>query len=134
MFTGIVEAMGQVRGVERRAGDARLVIAAGGLDLGTVALGDSICVSGVCLTVVELGADSFAADVSNETLQRTTLGELGVASPVNLERALTLSTRLGGHLVSGHVDGVARVLGRRRDARSERFEIEAPAALARYIA
>ena len=126
--------MGQVRGVERRAGDARLVIAAGGLDLGTVALGDSICVSGVCLTVVELGADSFAADVSNETLQRTTLGELGVASPVNLERALTLSTRLGGHLVSGHVDGVARVLGRRRDARSERFEIEAPAALARYIA
>jgi riboflavin synthase len=97
-------------------------------------MGDSIAVNGVCLTAVELPGDGFSADVSNETLALTTLGNLKVGSRVNLEKALTLSDRLGGHLVSGHVDGIGTVLERSPDARSERFVIEAPDVLARYIA
>jgi riboflavin synthase len=99
-----------------------------------VGLGDSIAVNGVCLTVVELPGDGFIADVSIETLNFTTAGQWKTATPVNLERALTPSTRLGGHLVSGHVDGVGEVVERHQDARSERFRIKAPAELARYIA
>ena len=134
MFTGIIQATGTITRMESRNGDMRLSIATGKLDLSDVAMGDSIAVNGVCLTAVELPGDGFSADVSNETLALTTLGSLKVGSRVNLEKALTLSDRLGGHLVSGHVDGIGTVLERSPDARSERFVIEAPDVLARYIA
>lgn len=134
MFTGIIQAIGEVRSMESRGGDLRLGIASGNLDLGDVALGDSIAVNGVCLTAVELPGDGFVADVSNETLGLTSLGQLGTGSRVNLEKALTLQTRLGGHLVAGHVDGMGMVVERSEDARSVRFRIRAPAELARYIA
>ena len=134
MFTGIIQAIGEVRGMQQRSGDMRLQIATGKLDLADVALGDSIAVNGVCLTAVELPGDGFVADVSNETLSLTSLGKLGLGSPVNLEKALTLQTRLGGHLVSGHVDGLGEVLERSEDARSIRFRVRAPSELARYIA
>jgi len=134
MFTGIIEAVGAIAALERSNGDMRLRIRTGGLDLGDVSLGDSIAVSGVCLTVVELPGDGFRADVSGETLRRTVLGDLAVGDAVNLEKALTPSTRLGGHLVSGHVDGIGTVLERSEDSRSLRFRLRAPADLARYIA
>jgi len=134
MFTGIILAVGQIRKLEPKGGDLRLTIATGKLPMGGTQLGDSIAVSGVCLTAVALGADWFSADVSRETLSRTTLGEAGVGAVVNLEPALTPTTRLGGHIVSGHVDGVGTVLERYPDGRSERFVIEAPAELAKYIA
>ena len=134
MFTGIIQSVGAIRRLEPRGGDVRLTIAAGKLPMDDVALGDSIAVNGVCLTAVELGGDGFGADCSRETLSLTTLGDLAPGSPVNLEKALTLSTPLGGHLVSGHVDGVGRVLEMAQDARSWRLRIEAPAELARYIA
>ena len=134
MFTGIIEAVGRVLAREDRRGDARLRVASGGLDLGDVRVGDSIAVNGVCLTAVELPGDGFWADVSAESLSRTTLGALRPGDPVNLEKALTPPSRLGGHLVAGHVDGVGRVLERRPEARSVRFVIEAPRELARYIA
>ena len=134
MFTGIIQAVGKVRRLQPTGGDIRLQIHTGKLDLSDVALGDSIAVNGVCLTAVELPGDGFAADVSRETLGLTSLGGLQTGSPVNLELALTLATRLGGHLVSGHVDGLGTVLDRRDDARSVRFRIEAPEDLVRYIA
>ncbi len=134
MFTGIIQAVGTLAGMEPRGGDMALHIRSGKLDMADVGLGDSIATNGVCLTVIELQGDGYVADVSRETLGLTTLGELRPGSPVNLEKALTLSTPLGGHLVSGHVDGVGRVLERRGDARSIRFSIEAPEELARYIA
>lgn len=134
MFTGIIQSVGEVRRLEPRGGDMRITIGTGKLPLSQAALGDSIAVNGVCLTAVTLAADAFAADVSRETLALTTLGDLTTGSPVNLEPALTLATPLGGHLVSGHVDGVGRVLERQEDARSWRLRIEAPAGLARYIA
>jgi riboflavin synthase len=134
MFTGIIQSVGTLRRLEPRGGDVRISIASGKLPMADVALGDSIAVNGVCLTAVGLSPDAFAADCSRETLSLTTLGDLVPGSPVNLEKALTLSTPLGGHLVSGHVDGVGRVLERREDARSWRLRIEAPAGLARYIA
>ena len=134
MFTGIIEAVGRVLAREDRRGDARLRVASGGLDLGDVRVGDSIAVNGVCLTAVELPGDGFWADVSAESLSRTTLGALRPGDPVNLEKALTPTSRLGGHMVAGHVDGVGRVLERRPEARSVRFVIEAPRELARYIA
>lgn len=134
MFTGIIQALGKINTLERRGGDARLRVAAGGLDLADIKLGDSIAVSGVCLTVVELTTRDFAADVSGETLARTTLGSLKSGATVNLEKALLPTTRLGGHLVSGHVDGVGKVLDRRQDARSVRFRIAVPHELGKYIA
>ena len=134
MFTGIIQAVGSIALIERKGGDARLRIHAGALDISDVQLGDSIGVDGVCLTAVEHSANGFSADVSGETLMRTTLGNLSAGSRVNLEKALTPSSRLGGHLVSGHVDGVGEVVERRAEARSVRFRIQAPAALARYIA
>jgi riboflavin synthase len=134
MFTGIIQSVGEIRSLEPRGGDVRLTVATGKLDMEAVVLGDSIAVNGVCLTAVALEGASFAADVSRETLSLTTLGDLRIGSAVNLERALTLATSLGGHLVSGHVDGVGRVLDRRADGRSIRFRIEAPSGLARYIA
>lgn len=134
MFTGIIEAVGEVAELQSRGGDVRLRIRTGKLDLGDVALGDSIAVNGVCLTAVELPGDGFAADVSRETLSLTSLGQLKAGGRVNLEKALTLSARLGGHLVSGHVDGLGSVVERHDDARSVRFTIAAPDELARYIA
>jgi riboflavin synthase len=134
MFTGIIQAVGTIKTMQAKAGDMRLQVATGKLDMTDVALGDSIAVNGVCLTAVESGHDYFWADVSGETLSLTTLGQLKQGSPVNLEKALTPTTRLGGHLVSGHVDGVGKVLERSGDARSVRFRIEAPHELARYIA
>jgi riboflavin synthase len=134
MFTGIIQSVGRVRALDPVGGDTRLVVDTGDLDLTDVALGDSIAVSGVCLTAVALDAAGFAADVSTETLSRTTLGELAAGSRVNLEKALRLADRLGGHLVSGHVDGVGRVVSVTDDARSQRWVFEAPPELARYIA
>ncbi len=134
MFTGIIQAVGRIAQLDTRGGDCRLSIETGKLPLADAALGDSIAVSGVCLTAVELGAQHFCADVSRETLSRTTLGGLSRGQAVNLELALTPTARLGGHIVSGHVDGVGEVVERRADARSVRFVIEAPAGLAKYIA
>ncbi|HEX5515924.1 MAG TPA: riboflavin synthase [Gammaproteobacteria bacterium] len=134
MFTGIIQAVGSIRRREPRGDDMRMVIATGGLELSAVKIGDSIAVNGVCLTAVTLEADSFAADVSAETLQRSSLSALAEGDPVNLELALTLATPLGGHLVSGHVDGLGEVVERRPEGRSERFRIRAPDRLARYIA
>jgi len=134
MFTGIIEAVGRIRSVQPREGDLSIRIDTASLDLGDVALGDSIATNGVCLTVVTLLADGFTADVSSETLANTTLTSLQQGSPVNLEKALTLNTRLGGHMVSGHVDGVGEVLSIAREARSVRYRLRAPEELARYIA
>lgn len=134
MFTGIIEAVGTIRAIEPRGGDVRLSVEGGGLDLAGTDIGDSIAVNGCCLTVVAREGAGFAADVSRESLGLTTLGDLGRNSPVNLERALTLSKPLGGHLVTGHVDGVGRVENRVDDGRSVRFRVRAPDALARYIA
>ncbi len=134
MFTGIVQAIGRIRDLEPVGGDVRLVIDTGALDLGRVAIGDSISVSGACLTVVTLTGTGFTADVSRETLALTTLGSLGKDSPVNLEPALRAGDALGGHYVTGHVDGLGRVVSTRDDARSWRVVIEVPAGLARYLA
>lgn len=134
MFTGIIQATGAVRRLERRGGDVRLYVGTGKLDMGDVHAGDSIATSGVCLTVVEYGADWFAADVSLETLALTTLGALATGSRVNLEKAMAVGERLGGHIVSGHVDGVGEVVSLAPDGRSTRYRLRAPAALARYIA
>ncbi len=134
MFTGIILAVGKIAGVEKRGGDYRLKIAVGSLPLSDAQLGDSIAVNGVCLTAVELGNAYFCADVSNETLLRTTLAHAKVGAAVNLELALTPSTRLGGHIVSGHVDGIGTVLEKKQDARSYRFKVQAPDNLAKYIA
>jgi len=134
MFTGIIQSIGKISQIQPKGGDFRLVIETGKLPLGGAQLGDSIAVSGVCLTAIELGDGRFSADVSRETLSRTTLGDLKPGSRVNLELALTPTTRLGGHIVSGHVDGVGEVVERKADARSVRFAIEAPANLAKYIA
>ena len=134
MFTGIVEAKGEIVSLTPKGGDVTLRIRSGALDLSDVQLGDSIAVNGVCLTVVTLPGDGFTADVSGETLRLTTLGNLRSGSVVNLEKALTPTTRLGGHLVSGHVDGLGEVMSIKPDARSIRFDIRAPDVLAKYIA
>ncbi len=134
MFTGIIQATGKITSIKDQGGDIRLGIHTGKLDLSDVTLGDSIAVNGVCLTAVELPGDGFVADVSRETLSLTSLGNLTGGSPVNLEKALTLATRLGGHLVSGHVDGLGKVISRQEDVRSVQFVIEAPAELAKYVA
>jgi len=134
MFTGIIQAIGTIARVEPRSGDTRLVIDATGLDMADVAIGDSVCVSGVCLTAVAIDASTFAADVSTETLSCTTLGMLKSGDCVNLEKSLRLADRLGGHLVSGHVDGVGQVVAVEPDARSQRWAFEVPSALSRYIA
>ena len=134
MFTGLIQSVGQIKALESRGGDLRLTIDCGELDLSAVAQGDSIAVSGVCLTALDLQPRSFAADVSNETLAKTTLGALRAGDPVNLERSLTLATPLGGHFVSGHVDGIGRVRAISADARSQRWVFEVPEELRRYIA
>lgn len=134
MFTGIILAIGHIAAIERKAGDCRIKINTGKLSLDDVALGDSIAVNGVCLTAVELGAHYFCADVSNETLSKTLINTLLVGAPVNLELALTPTTRMGGHIVSGHVDGVGQVVEKKADGRSFCFKIKAPDQLAKYIA
>jgi riboflavin synthase len=134
MFTGIIQSVGRIARLEPRGGDVRLHVDTAGLDLGDVPLGDSIAVSGVCLTAVTLEARGFAADVSNETLSLTSLGKLKAGDPVNLEKALRLADRLGGHMVSGHVDGLGKVVSITPDARSQRWVFEVPASLSRYIA
>lgn len=134
MFTGIIQAIGQVTAVEKRGGDLRLNVEAPSMDWSQVARGDSIATNGVCLTAVQLPGNGFVADVSLETLSLTTVGQWRPGTRVNLEMALTPQSRLGGHIVSGHVDGIGAVLARSADARSERFRLRAPAELAKYIA
>ncbi|MEJ0007509.1 MAG: riboflavin synthase [Steroidobacteraceae bacterium] len=134
MFTGIVQDTGTVVALTPRGGDIRLAIRVGQLDLSKTAVGDSICVQGCCVTAIAVAADVFEADLSRETLGLTTLGGLKTGAAVNLEPALRVGDALGGHLVSGHVDGVATVVSQTTDARSTRVVIQAPAALARFIA
>jgi len=134
MFTGIVEGMARVREMRHLGRDARLVVDAGAvLDGEPVRIGDSVAVNGVCLTVVAWEGGAFAADLSPETLARTTLGRLAPGTAVNLERPVPVTGRLGGHIVQGHVDGVGRVVALREAAEARRLEIAAPTALARYI-
>jgi riboflavin synthase len=134
MFTGIIESVGRIEAIEDKGGDARFWIHTAKMDMSDVQLGDSIAMNGVCLTAIELRDDAYCADVSGETLSLTSLKQLSAGSAVNLEKALTPQTRLGGHMVSGHVDGLGKVIDRYADGRSVRFVIEAPKALARYIA
>lgn len=134
MFTGIVQGVGRIRSVEPRGGDVTMWIGTGDVPLTDVGIGGSIAVNGCCLTAVELTADAFKADLSRETLALTTAGRWQPGSPVNLEKALTAGQALGGHYVTGHVDGVGEVVARHEDARSVRVEFELPAVLARYVA
>ena len=138
MFTGLIEGVGTLARRTARGGDARLQVATGSLprarDAGDLVLGESVAVNGVCLTVVAFDAGGFEADASNETLAVTTLGALAEGSPVNLERALRASDRMGGHLVSGHVDGIGRVLSIDDDGRAQRWRFALPTTLARYVA
>jgi riboflavin synthase len=134
MFTGIVQDVGRIVALERRGGDARLTVGVDRLDLSRTAIGDSIAVAGVCLTAVSVEARAFSADVSQETLTITTIGAWRVGRRVNLEPALRAGDALGGHLVSGHVDGVAELRARLEQGRSQRFRIQVPALLARYVA
>ena len=134
MFTGIIEAIGTVAAKQEIGGDLRLTLATGQLDMSDVALGDSIATNGVCLTVIEYDQQHFTADVSQESLTHTRLMDLQLGEAVNLEKALLPTTRLGGHLVSGHVDGVGSIASIERDARSVRIAVQMPGSLARYIA
>ncbi|HSQ77436.1 MAG TPA: riboflavin synthase [Nitrospirota bacterium] len=132
MFTGIIEEMGSVKALRHEAGAARLAVSASTV-LGGTAPGDSICVNGVCLTVVEMDKSGFSADVAVETLKVTNLGELKAGEKVNLERALQLSARVGGHLVSGHVDAVGRIREKREEGNGWRIFIDAPDTVLRYV-
>jgi riboflavin synthase len=132
MFTGIIEELGTVKALRREAGAARLTLSAAKVLDGT-ALGDSICVNGVCLTVIEMNSTEFSADVAVETLRVTNLGDLKTGKKVNLERALQLSARIGGHLVTGHVDAVGRVREKREEGNGWRIFVDAPASVLRYV-
>lgn len=134
MFTGIIEAQGNIVALTPSSGDITLVVASEQLDFSDVKLGDSIAVNGVCLTVTQLNGKQFSADVSKETLALTSLGQLKAGSIANLEKAMMPTSRLGGHIVSGHVDGLGEVISITPDARSIRIDIKAPDALAKYIA
>ncbi len=134
MFTGIILAVGKITQIEKKAGDVRLSIDTGELSLADANLGDSIAVNGICLTAVALSEHGFVADVSNETLSRTNLKQATSGTVVNLELALTPQTRMGGHIVSGHVDGLAILLEKKPDGRSIQFKFKAPNQLAKYIA
>jgi len=133
MFTGLIEDLGTVRELRRGGSSVRLTVGTK-IPISELRLGDSVAVNGTCLTVVATGNDSFSADVSPESLERSTLGELSAGSLVNLERALRLSDRLGGHLVSGHVDAVATISGRLQDRNAIRFTFRLPAAVNRFVA
>jgi riboflavin synthase len=134
MFTGIISAIGDIADLEQRGGDVRLTILTGNLSLTDVQLGDSIACNGACLTAVELTGEGFIADVSVETLNLTTIGNWRTGSRINLEKAMQANDRFGGHIVSGHVDGIGEVVSLEEDARSWRFRIRAPKGLAKYIA
>jgi riboflavin synthase len=138
MFTGIIQAVGTLARRETRGGDLRIAVdataLAGRIDAARLAIGESVAVNGACLTVVEFANGCFEADVSQETLRLTTLGDLAQGARVNLEAALRAGDPLGGHIMSGHVDGRARVVGLAREGRSLRLEVEVPEGLARYIA
>lgn len=134
MFTGLIEGVGTLAAREDRQGDARIRVLAGTLPVQGMALGESIAVNGACMTVVEFDAEGFAFDASNESLALTTLGRLAPGAPLNLERALRADARLGGHLVSGHVDGMGEVLDVQPDARAQRWRFAAPHELLKYIA
>ena len=134
MFTGIISAIGDITNLEERAGDARLTIRTGNLSLTDVQLGDSIACNGACLTVIELTSQGFVADVSVETLNLTTIGNWQTGSRINLEKAMRATDRLGGHIVSGHIDGIGEVVALEEDARSWRFRIRAPREIAKYMA
>lgn len=134
MFTGIIKAKGMIGAMEKRGGDVRLTVRSNDLPWSDYELGESIAVNGVCLTAVSVHQDGFDTDVSVETLDVTALGGLEVGSAVNLEPAISLGERLGGHLVSGHVDCTGKVLSRTADARSIRLTIEIPQDYARYVA
>ena len=134
MFTGIIKAKGTIQAMDKRGGDVRLTVRSAGLPWGDYEVGESIAVNGVCLTAVALHDDGFDTDVSVETLDVTALGGLAVGSEVNLEPAISLGERLGGHLVSGHVDCTGKVVSRQADARSIRLAIEIPKEYARYVA
>jgi len=134
MFTGIISAIGDIAELEQRDGDVRLTIRTGNLSLADVHLGDSIACNGACLTAVELTGEGFIADVSVETLNLTTIVNWQVDNRINLEKAMQASDRFGGHIVSGHVDGIGEVISLYEDARSWRFRIRAPRELAKYIA
>jgi riboflavin synthase len=134
VFTGIVQAVGHLKSLEPRGGDLRMRFEFGQLDTKGIHIGDSICVQGCCLTAIELDEKSFAADISGETLSLTTLGALDAGSPVNLEPSLRAGDPLGGHLVSGHVDGLGTVVAIAGDARSQRIRFSVPRELSRYIA
>lgn len=134
MFTGLIQGVGRLRSRERRDGDMRLVIDVGSLPFADAALGESIAVNGCCLTVVAFDSESFAVDASNETLALTTLGGLHAGAALNLERAMQVQDRFGGHIVSGHVDGVGRVIDIQPDARAQRWRFDMPPSLAKYVA
>lgn len=134
MFTGIIEAVGHIESIESKAGDKRFKINVGKLDMSDVALGDSIACNGVCLTAIEFDQQSYVADVSSETLNLTTLAQIEKGALVNLEKALTPTTRLGGHLVSGHVDGIGEIVAIKNEARSIQYQVKPPQSLAKYIA
>jgi riboflavin synthase len=133
MFTGIIRAKGQIDSIEPRGGDLRITVRAAGLPWQDYAIGESISVNGVCLTAVDLQADGFVADVSVETMDVTALGELSAGSEVNLEPAMAVGERLGGHIVSGHVDCIGTLKAREQDARSVRLEFEIPRKYCRYV-
>lgn len=134
MFTGIIESVGKVKAMQPVGGDIRLVIESDSLDFSDVSLGDSIASNGICLTVVDLGSHYYAVDVSRETIARTALESLKTGDIVNLEKAMLPTTRFGGHIVAGHVDGVGVVRKLQQDARSIYIEIEIPQELAHYTA
>lgn len=134
MFTGIIEATGTIQSITHTSGDVSLTVQSDTLDFSDVGLGDSIATSGICLTVIEFGSNWYKADVSKETLNKTILGDWKVGTVVNLEKAMLATTRFGGHIVSGHVDGIGTVTTKRDDARSIYYEITAPKELARYLA
>jgi riboflavin synthase len=134
MFTGIIQAMGEIAAIEPKGADCRFYVKTGRLELSDVAIGDSIATNGVCLTAVSLPGDGFWADVSGETLKKTSFKHIQAGTKVNLEKALQPTTHLGGHLVSGHVDGLGKILERHNAGRSIQFKIKAPDELAKYIA
>jgi riboflavin synthase len=134
MFTGIISAIGDIASLEERGGDVRLTIRSGNLNLADVQLGDSIACNGACLTAVELTDEGFVADVSVETLNLTTIGNWQTGSRINMEKAMQATDRFGGHIVSGHVDGIGEVVALEEDARSWRFRLRAPREIAKYIA
>lgn len=134
MFTGIIEAVGTIKAININAQGARLVIATNNLDMSDVKLGDSIATNGICLTVVDYDPCSYSADVSNETLKRTGFGNYGVGMAVNLEKAMLASTRFGGHIVSGHVDGVSEILSITNNGNSIEYWLTMPDDIAHYFA